>query len=199
MRFGRASSTTMRASWRSICIPASMPAAQYAGLAALTGPQDAVEKMVAEFDKRRSVVVEGLNRLPGVSCTYPEGAFYAFPNIRQTGWKAKPLANALLDEAGVALIGGPGFRHSGRRLSAPFLRQLDREHPQGAGPHGRLPGQPKGRVGSSCSGMEIRFRSPPGLAVCCGGGDHRKPESRLRFRVRRARRGNDQRGAGDPP
>jgi aspartate/methionine/tyrosine aminotransferase len=82
---------------------------QYAGIAALTGPQDAVAYMRAEFDKRRKLVVEGLNKLPGVSCITPKGAFYAFPNVKQTGWKAKPLANALLDETGVALIGGPDF------------------------------------------------------------------------------------------
>ncbi|HKU64785.1 MAG TPA: pyridoxal phosphate-dependent aminotransferase [Rhizomicrobium sp.] len=82
---------------------------QYAGIAALTGPQDAVAHMRAEFDKRRMLVVDGLNKLPGVSCIIPKGAFYAFPNIKQTGWKAKPLANALLDETGVALIGGPDF------------------------------------------------------------------------------------------
>jgi aspartate aminotransferase len=82
---------------------------QYAGLAALTGPQDAVTMMRNEFDKRRKVVVEGLNKLPGVSCIVPAGAFYAFPNVKETGWKAKPLANALLDETGVALIGGPDF------------------------------------------------------------------------------------------
>jgi len=88
------------------CVNAS---AQYAGLAALTGPQDAADKMVAEFDRRRKVVVEGLNKLPNVSCATPKGAFYAFPNIKRTGWKAKPLANALLDQAGVAVIGGPDF------------------------------------------------------------------------------------------
>jgi len=82
---------------------------QYAGIAALTGPQDAVAHMLGEFDKRRRLVVEGLNKLPGVSCITPKGAFYAFPNVKQTGWKAKPLANALLDETGVALIGGPDF------------------------------------------------------------------------------------------
>ena len=82
---------------------------QYAGLAALTGSQDAVAHMRSEFDKRRKVVVEGLNKLPGVSCIRPAGAFYAFPNVKQTGWKAKALANALLDETGVALIGGPDF------------------------------------------------------------------------------------------
>jgi aspartate/methionine/tyrosine aminotransferase len=88
------------------CVNAS---AQYAGLAALTGPQDAVTKMVAEFDKRRKVVVEGLNKLPGVSCVVPKGAFYAFPNVKRTGWKAKELANTLLNETGVVTIGGPDF------------------------------------------------------------------------------------------
>ena len=88
------------------CVNAS---AQYAGLAALKGPQDEVHKMIAEFDKRRKVVVEGLNKLPGVSCATPKGAFYAFPNVKHTGWKAKPLASALLDDAGVAIIGGPDF------------------------------------------------------------------------------------------
>lgn len=83
--------------------------AQYAGLAALTGPQDAVHEMVAEFDRRRKVVVDGLNALPGVTCRTPLGAFYAFPNIKATGWKAKPLASALLEDAGVATIGGPDF------------------------------------------------------------------------------------------
>ena len=84
-------------------------ASQFAGIAALTGPQDAVHAMVAEFDRRRKVVVEGLNKLPGVSCATPKGAFYAYPNIKRTGWKAKPLASALLEEAGVATIGGPDF------------------------------------------------------------------------------------------
>ncbi len=88
------------------CVNAS---AQYAGLAALTGPQDEVHKMVAEFDARRKIVVEGLNALPNVSCAVPKGAFYAFPNISKTGWKAKKLASALLEETGVATIGGPDF------------------------------------------------------------------------------------------
>jgi len=82
---------------------------QFAGIAALTGPQDDARKMVAEFDSRRQVVVEGLNKLPGVSCRSPKGAFYAFPNVKNTGWKAKPLASALLEESGVAIIGGPDF------------------------------------------------------------------------------------------
>src|SRR6202045_2629679 len=113
------------------CVNAS---AQYAGLAALTGPQDEAAKMVAEFDKRRKVVVEGLNRLPNISCATPKGAFYVFPNIKRTGWKAKPLASALLEDAGVAVIGGPDFgvlsegyvRVSYANSTENILRALDR-------------------------------------------------------------------------
>jgi len=83
--------------------------AQYAGIAAIDGPQDDVEKMMQAFDRRRKVVVEGLNSLPNITCRTPKGAFYTFPNVSQTGWKAKKLASALLEETGVALIGGPDF------------------------------------------------------------------------------------------
>ena len=108
--------------------------AQYAGLAALTGPQDEVGRMVDAFDQRRKVVVEELNRVPGISCATPKGAFYAFPNIKRTGWKAKPLASALLEDAGVALIGGPDFgvlgegyvRVSYANSTENILRALDR-------------------------------------------------------------------------
>jgi aspartate/methionine/tyrosine aminotransferase len=65
--------------------------------------------MRAEFDRRRKAVTAGLNRLPGVGAAAPKGAFYAFPNVARTGWKAKPLASALLQDAGVAVIGGPDF------------------------------------------------------------------------------------------
>ena len=86
--------------------------------------------MVAEFDRRRKVVVEGLNRLPGVTCATPKGAFYAFPNISRTGWKAKPLASALLQDEGVATIGGPDFGVHGEgylRLSyANSLENIER-------------------------------------------------------------------------
>jgi aspartate/methionine/tyrosine aminotransferase len=84
-------------------------AAQFAGIAAIDGSQDDVAKMMRAFDKRRGIVVEGLNGLPGVTCIAPKGAFYAFPNVSNTGWQAKKLASALLDDAGVALIGGPDF------------------------------------------------------------------------------------------
>lgn len=91
-------------SWSCVNAPA-----QYAALAALTGPQDTVSDMVAEFDARRKVVVDDLNAIDTLSCRIPRGAFYAFPNIRATGWKSKDLATALLEEAGVATIGGPDF------------------------------------------------------------------------------------------
>ena len=83
--------------------------AQYAALEALTGPQDAVGKMLMEFDGRRKRVVHLLNDLPGVSCIVPKGAFYAFPNVSLTGWKAKDLSRELLEKTGVATIGGPDF------------------------------------------------------------------------------------------
>jgi aspartate/methionine/tyrosine aminotransferase len=109
-------------------------ATQWAGIAALEGPQDCVTEMVAEFDRRRKIVVEGLKRLPGVSCITPKGAFYAFPNISRSGWKAKALASSLLEDAGVATIGGPDFGVHGEgylRLSYAnsaenILRALDR-------------------------------------------------------------------------
>ncbi len=84
-------------------------AAQFGGLAALTGPQDAVAEMADAFDARRRAVVAGLNALPGVSCVDPGGAFYAFPNISGTGLTAKQLETALLEEAGVATIAGTSF------------------------------------------------------------------------------------------
>ena len=84
-------------------------AAQYAGLAALTGPQDAVAEMVAAFDARRRVIVDALNGLPGVTCTDPGGAFYAFPNITGTGLSAKQAQDLFLDRAGVATVAGTSF------------------------------------------------------------------------------------------
>lgn len=82
---------------------------QYAGIAAIEGPQDAVAEMMNAFDRRRQLVVSRANTLPGVTCITPKGAFYAFPNISDTGWKAKELASALLEKSGVAVIGGPDF------------------------------------------------------------------------------------------
>jgi aspartate/methionine/tyrosine aminotransferase len=86
---------------------------QMAGVEALTGPQDSVDRMVAEFRKRRDVIVAGLNALPGVTCVEPQGAFYVFPDIRGTGLSSKDLENRLLAEAGVACLSGTAFGRHG--------------------------------------------------------------------------------------
>ena len=93
-------------------------AAQWAGIAALDGPQDGVAAMVAELDRRRQIAVDGLNSLPGISCIAPKGAFYAFPNISRTGWEGKALATELLEQVGVAVLEGSDFGVHGE----PFLR-----------------------------------------------------------------------------
>ena len=86
---------------------------QRAGMAALTGPQDAALAMVAEFRKRRDVFIAGLNTIPGFRCPIPQGAFYAFPNIEGTGRTSKQLADELLYEAGVACLNGGAFGQFG--------------------------------------------------------------------------------------
>lgn len=85
------------------------PFAQYAMIEALTGPQDDVDTMVTEFQRRRDVFVEGLNAIDGVTCTNPLGAFYVFPNTSGTGIPSKELATRLLDEAGIAGLSGTAF------------------------------------------------------------------------------------------
>ena len=82
---------------------------QVAGVEALRGDQTSVQKMCAEFKRRRDVFVAGLNKIPGFSCRVPHGAFYVFPNITGTGWKSKKLADAILEEAGVACLSGTAF------------------------------------------------------------------------------------------
>ena len=82
---------------------------QYAALEALTGPQDYVAEMVAEYDKRRKIMVEGLNRLKGFSCLAPEGAFYTFPNVTETGMNDRDLAFYLLEKTGVVTVPGSAF------------------------------------------------------------------------------------------
>jgi aspartate/methionine/tyrosine aminotransferase len=84
-------------------------ATQFAGIAALDGPQDDVHRMVKAFDERRRVIVPMLNQLPGFRCVEPGGAFYAFPNITGTGMSARELQNAMLEKAGVATVAGTSF------------------------------------------------------------------------------------------
>ena len=86
---------------------------QFAGLEAVTGPQDMVEVMVTEYQRRRDVIVDGLNNIPGFTCQKPQGAFYAFPNITSTGMGSSELANLILEKAGVALLPGNSFGEYG--------------------------------------------------------------------------------------
>jgi len=86
---------------------------QVAGIEAVRGDQSSVEDMRAEFKKRRDVVVAGLNKIKGFSCRMPKGAFYVFPNITKTGWKSKKLADALLEDSGVACLSGTAFGEFG--------------------------------------------------------------------------------------
>ena len=92
------------------CVP---PFVQFAGVAALSGPQDEPRMMVEEFRARRELVVAGLNELPGVSCRVPRGAFYAFPNVAEVPLDADVLADRLLQEAGVAVLAGSAFGRVG--------------------------------------------------------------------------------------
>jgi aspartate aminotransferase len=99
---------------------------QQAGVAALDGPQDAVHSMVAAFRKRRQVIVEGLNRIPGFRCLKPAGAFYVFPNVQGTGMSSKAVADYLLQEAGVALLDGGDFgRHGEGYLRLSYANSVE--------------------------------------------------------------------------
>ena len=101
-------------------------ATQHAGLAALRGPQRAVEEMLVEFRGRRDQIVAGLNELPGVECITPQGAFYAFPRITGTGYSADDLADLLLEEAGVACLSGTAFgRHGEAHLRLSYANSRE--------------------------------------------------------------------------
>jgi len=104
------------------CVP---PFVQRAAVAALTGPMDGVETMVRTFRARRDAVVAGLNRLPGVRCRVPQGAFYAFPDVSGTGLEAAELAERLLVEAGVAVLAGSAFGECRRAAADPGGARAD--------------------------------------------------------------------------
>jgi len=86
---------------------------QFAGMEAITGPQDMVAGMVSEYQRRRDVIVDGINAIPGFTCRRPQGAFYVFPNIKATGRTSDELANLILEQAGVALLPGSSFGEYG--------------------------------------------------------------------------------------
>ena len=105
------------------CVP---PFVQLAGVAALEGPQDAVDEMVAEFRRRRDFLVPALNAIPNISCIEPGGAFYAFPNVSRVSIDADLLAHRLLEEAGVALLAGSAFgSHATDHLRISYASSLD--------------------------------------------------------------------------
>jgi aspartate aminotransferase len=103
--------------------------AQQAAIAALDGPQDSVARMLDEFTARRTVIVDGLNALPGVRCLQPDGAFYAFPNVTDTGYGSRELADRLLEEAGVACLSGTAFGSYGEGfIRFSYANSLDNIH-----------------------------------------------------------------------
>jgi aspartate aminotransferase len=105
------------------CVNAS---AQFAGIAALTGPREPVERMMTAFAERRDYIIPALNALPGVRCATPGGAFYAFPNVEGTGFDSRTLASRLLDEAGVAALSGTSFGQAGaNNLRFSYAASLD--------------------------------------------------------------------------
>ena len=87
-------------------------AAQYAGIAALDGSDDSIKEMMRKFSIRRKLIHEGLNNLPGVKCSLPGGAFYAFPNVKGTGMNGSEFARKCMHEAGVAIVPGTAFGKS---------------------------------------------------------------------------------------
>ena len=102
---------------------------QRAGLAALAGPQECVDDMVAEFRRRREVMVHGLNGIPGFRCATPHGAFYAFPNVTGTGLSSRELADLLLDQAGIACLSGTAFgRYGEGYLRFSYANSLENIH-----------------------------------------------------------------------
>jgi aspartate aminotransferase len=112
--------------------------AQQAAIAALDGSQESVTEMVAEFTRRRTAIVNGLNALPGVRCLEPDGAFYAFPNITATGIASRDLADRLLEEAGVACLSGTAFGSYGEGfIRFSYANSLDNIH-EALGRMGRL-------------------------------------------------------------
>ena len=108
-------------------VSCTAPFTQHAGIEALTGPQDSVPKMVNEFKKRRDLIVSGLNRIPGISCVLPKGAFYVFPNVKGVGVDCNKLADYLLNKAGVACLPGTHFgRYGDGYLRFSYATSLDK-------------------------------------------------------------------------
>ncbi len=108
-------------------VSCTAPFSQHAGIEAITGPQDSVPRMVSEFRKRRDLIVNGLNSIPGISCVLPKGAFYVFPNVKEVGVDCNKLADILLNRAGVACLPGIHFgRYGDGFLRFSYATSLDK-------------------------------------------------------------------------
>ena len=161
---------------------------QLAGIAALQGDQTPVATMVAEFKRRRDLVVAGLNQLPGVSCRLPRGAFYAFPNIKALKRPSSEVAEALLQEAGVATLAGTAFGEHGEgylRLSyanseANLRKALDRMRARAGAPGGR-----RERAAARGSMPTVAAARRGGAAPRRGGAHLRRARRRLEPRADR--------------
>ena len=92
------------------CTP---PFIQHAGIGALEGGDKCIEDMMGEFKQRRDIIIKGLNKIPGISCVMPQGAFYAFPNITGTGMSSDEFVSCLLEKGGIAILSGPDFGEYG--------------------------------------------------------------------------------------
>ena len=108
-----ASIASLVAKMQTNCTSCTSSFTQMAGVEALTGPQDRAEEMIAEYRRRRDVIVDGLNSIPGFRCHRPQGAFYVFPNIEGTGYSSQRMADYLLNTAGVAALSGTAFGQFG--------------------------------------------------------------------------------------
>ena len=106
---------------------------QMAAIEAMEGPQDDAYRIVDEFRRRRSIIVDGLNEIPGIRCPMPKGAFYTFPSVAGTGMTSREFADGLLEEGGVACLAGESFGNVRQGLRAVLLRQFLREPGAGAG------------------------------------------------------------------
>ncbi len=130
---------------------------QFAGVAAIDGPQDAVDDMMAAFDIRRHLIVNRANALPGVTCAMPKGAFYAFPNITATGLEGQGARIRLAGTGRRGVDQWAGFRHFRRRLHSPQLRQFGRQHRTGNGALCRLSGTGTKRLEGGFLDQSRRF------------------------------------------
>ena len=136
---------------------------QMAAMEAIEGPQDDAYRIVDEFRKRRSIIVDGLNEIPGIRCPMPKGAFYTFPSVEGTGMTSREFADGLLEEGGVACLAGESFGEVRKGLRPVLLCQFRRE--PGAGPGANRQVRQEQAVGASGPAISIRSRRTHSTSV----------------------------------